>query len=46
MGDFGGIAWWAHIGGFVFGLLAVRFFARRVRAAFAPDPPQERWIGR
>ena len=22
--DFGGIAWWAHIGGFVFGLLAVR----------------------
>lgn len=24
--DFGGIAWWAHIGGFVFGLLAVRVF--------------------
>jgi membrane associated rhomboid family serine protease len=24
-----GIAWWAHIGGFVFGLLMVSFFARR-----------------
>lgn len=27
--DLGGIAWWAHIGGFVFGVLSVRFFARR-----------------
>jgi membrane associated rhomboid family serine protease len=29
-----GIAWWAHIGGFAFGILAVFFFAqrRRVRA--------------
>lgn len=25
-----GIAWWAHIGGFVFGVLMVSFFARRV----------------
>jgi membrane associated rhomboid family serine protease len=25
----GGIAWWAHIGGFVFGIFAVLFFARR-----------------
>lgn len=24
-----GVAWWAHIGGFVFGVLAVSFFARR-----------------
>ena len=24
-----GIAWWAHIGGFVFGFLMVSFFARR-----------------
>jgi membrane associated rhomboid family serine protease len=24
-----GIAWWAHIGGFGFGLIAVFFFARR-----------------
>ncbi|MCQ3936548.1 MAG: rhomboid family intramembrane serine protease [Chloroflexi bacterium] len=27
--DLGGIAWWAHIGGFVFGMFSVRFFARR-----------------
>jgi membrane associated rhomboid family serine protease len=27
--DVSGIAWWAHIGGFVFGLLAVKFFASR-----------------
>ena len=25
-----GVAWWAHIGGFVFGMLAVRLFARRL----------------
>jgi membrane associated rhomboid family serine protease len=24
-----GVAWWAHVGGFVFGILAVYFFARR-----------------
>ena len=24
-----GIAWWAHIGGFVFGVITVPFFARR-----------------
>jgi membrane associated rhomboid family serine protease len=28
-GAFGGIAWWAHIGGFIIGLLLVRSFARR-----------------
>lgn len=27
-GDMGGIAWWAHIGGFVFGMLMVRLFVR------------------
>ena len=26
-----GIAWWAHIGGFIFGYLLVRFFVRRPR---------------
>lgn len=30
-GAFGGIAWWAHIGGFAFGSLAVLPFARRRR---------------
>jgi len=34
-GDFGGIAWWAHIGGFVFGALAVRLVAPRRRPAAA-----------
>lgn len=27
--DLGGVAWWAHIGGFIFGMLTVHFFARR-----------------
>ena len=31
----GGIAWWAHVGGFVFGMLTVHFFARR-----PPPAPQ------
>jgi len=26
---FGGVAWWAHIGGFIFGALIYRFFLRR-----------------
>lgn len=30
----GGVAWWAHIGGFVFGVLAARLFARPL-----PPPP-------
>ncbi|HZD55773.1 MAG TPA: rhomboid family intramembrane serine protease [Anaerolineales bacterium] len=34
----GGIAWWAHVGGFVFGLLLVRVFSRRPRA-------YNRWYG-
>jgi len=24
-----GVAWWAHVGGFIFGILAVYVFARR-----------------
>jgi membrane associated rhomboid family serine protease len=35
LGDFGGamggVAWWAHIGGFLFGMLVVRLFARSRR---------------
>jgi len=27
--DFGGVAWWAHVGGFVFGMLVVLFAPRR-----------------
>jgi membrane associated rhomboid family serine protease len=38
-GFFGGIAWWAHIGGFIFGLILVNFFARpkRVHREWYPD---------
>jgi membrane associated rhomboid family serine protease len=30
VGEGGGVAYWAHIGGFVFGLLSIRLFADRV----------------
>ena len=30
-GAMGGVAWWAHIGGFLFGMLMVRLFARSRR---------------
>ncbi len=42
VGDFGGIAWWAHIGGFVVGLLMVRVFVQRpkVQREWYPD---EHW---
>ncbi len=41
-GDFGGVAWWAHIGGFLVGILLVRLFAPkpRVRRVWYPD---EHW---
>ncbi|MGD8814990.1 MAG: rhomboid family intramembrane serine protease [Anaerolineales bacterium] len=38
MTPFGGIAWWAHIGGFLFGLLLVRVFAPRPKA-YVFNPP-------
>lgn len=38
MTAFGGIAWWAHIGGFVFGLLLVRWFTRPPRPYVARQP--------
>jgi len=34
---FSGIAWWAHIGGFVAGLFFVRMFARRRRVVYRND---------
>ena len=37
-GASGGVAWWAHIGGFAFGLVAVRLFARPPRA------PSGAWV--
>jgi membrane associated rhomboid family serine protease len=33
-GNFSGIAWWAHVGGFVAGLLLVRAFVRRQRRSW------------
>ncbi len=36
MGANGGVAWWAHVGGFLFGMLAVQIFARRRRQIPAP----------
>ncbi len=37
----GGVAYWAHIGGFVFGLLIIGLFARRLRANRRGLPPQD-----
>jgi membrane associated rhomboid family serine protease len=33
----GGVAWWAHIGGFVFGLIAVNFFQKQSRKPISRD---------
>ncbi len=41
-GAFGGIAWWAHIGGFLFGALVVHLFTRH-RRAYAHWHPDEYW---
>ena len=41
-GAFGGIAWWAHIGGFIVGLLLVKLFTRRPRA-YEYWYPDEYW---
>jgi membrane associated rhomboid family serine protease len=38
LGGGGGVAYWAHIGGFVFGLAAIKLFATRRR----PPPPVHR----
>lgn len=40
VGASGGVAWWAHIGGFGFGLLVVRMFAR------PPRTPSRAWVER
>lgn len=37
-GDGGGVAYFAHIGGFVFGLLAVKLFATRARRSRSAHP--------
>jgi membrane associated rhomboid family serine protease len=39
----GGVAWWAHIGGFIFGLLVHRLFAPRRHPAYLRRYPDEYW---
>ncbi len=41
-GDFGGIAWWAHIGGFIFGALMVGLFSYRPKV-YRQWYPDEYW---
>jgi membrane associated rhomboid family serine protease len=42
-GDGGGVAYFAHIGGFVFGLAAIRLFAQRRAAVPPPRRVATRW---
>jgi membrane associated rhomboid family serine protease len=42
-GGGGGVAYFAHIGGFAFGLLTVRLFARRRNDAYASGGPRARF---
>ena len=39
----GGVAWWAHIGGFVFGVLLFRLFIPRRHPAYSRRYPDEYW---
>jgi rhomboid family protein len=41
--DMGGTAWWAHIGGFVFGMIFYRFFTPSRHPAFTRQYPDEYW---
>jgi membrane associated rhomboid family serine protease len=38
--NMGGVAWWAHIGGFLFGILAHRFFIRNIHPSYYRDFPR------
>jgi membrane associated rhomboid family serine protease len=42
-GQVGGIAWWAHIGGFVAGLVLCRLFVRRRTRRLQPDEYDPEW---
>ncbi len=39
--NLGGVAWWAHIGGFVFGMIFYRLFTRRRYSTFTRHYPDE-----
>ena len=42
-GSMGGVAWWAHIGGFVFGVIFHRLFTPRRHPAYSRRYPDEYW---
>jgi len=42
-GGGGGVAYFAHIGGFVFGALAIRLFAKRVKSGYGWHDPAPRY---
>jgi len=39
----GGVAWWAHVGGFLFGTLTVHAFAKRKNLSYVDDGRYFRW---
>lgn len=39
----GGVAWWAHVGGFLFGMLLVRRFAKRSYSTSVEPERYQRW---
>ena len=41
----GGVAWWAHIGGFVAGMVLMPFFRRKRRVSASPYDVSELWRG-
>ncbi|HHS98430.1 MAG TPA: rhomboid family intramembrane serine protease [Chloroflexi bacterium] len=43
IGTYGGVAWWAHVGGFVAGLLLVKAFERRRERYYYVWYPDEYW---
>jgi membrane associated rhomboid family serine protease len=44
VGEAGGVAYFAHVGGFVSGLLLIRLFARRMRPPAPPPRPEPTWF--
>jgi membrane associated rhomboid family serine protease len=40
----GGIAWWAHVGGFITGLVLCPLFARRPSRSIQPDEHGTEWV--
>jgi membrane associated rhomboid family serine protease len=38
--NMGGVAWWAHVGGFLFGIFGQSFFARRITPTYYSQVPR------